>query len=53
MPNYVMFYEGESVTLRSLLQDTRDNDIGFHGGKDILRVLPCDIGFKFRKFDNR
>jgi hypothetical protein len=46
-----MFYVGESVTLKSILQDIRDNDTGFHGGKDKLRVLLCDIGFKFGKFD--
>jgi hypothetical protein len=45
-----MFYVGESVTLRSLLRDIRDNDIGFHGGKDTLRVLLHDIGFNTGKF---
>jgi hypothetical protein len=35
-PNYVMFCLGESVTLRSILQDIRVNDIGFHDGKDTL-----------------
>jgi hypothetical protein len=33
-PNYVMIYVGESVTLRSILGDIRDNDTHFHGGKD-------------------
>jgi hypothetical protein len=46
-PNYAMFYIGESFTLRSILEDIRDNDIGFHGGKYTLRVLLHDIGFKF------
>jgi hypothetical protein len=52
-PNYAMFYVGESLTLRSILEDIRDNGIGFHGRKDILRVLLHDIGFKFGKFDSR
>jgi hypothetical protein len=47
-PNYVMFYIGESVTLRGILWDIRDNDIGFHGGKDTL-----SIGFNFGKFGSR
>jgi hypothetical protein len=48
-----MFYVGESVTLRSILWDIRDNDTGFHGGKDTLRVLLQDISYNFGKFDNR
>jgi hypothetical protein len=34
-PNYAMFYVGKSFTLRSVLEDIRDNEVGFHGGKDI------------------
>jgi hypothetical protein len=52
-PNYVMFYVGESVTLRSIPQDIRDNDISFYGGNDTLRVLLLDTGFNFGKFDSR
>jgi hypothetical protein len=48
-----MFYVGESFTLRSILDDIRDNNIGFHGRKDTLRILLHDIGFKFGKFDSR
>jgi hypothetical protein len=48
-----MFYVGESVTLRNILGDIRDNDVGFHGGKDTPRGLLHDIGFKFGKFDSR
>jgi hypothetical protein len=51
--NYVVFYVGESVTLRSILGDITDNDISFYGGKDTLRVLLCGIGFNFGKFDSR
>jgi hypothetical protein len=47
-----MFYVGESFTLRSILKDIRD-DVGFHGGKDTLRVLLHDTGLKFGKFDSR
>jgi hypothetical protein len=50
---YVMFYVGESVTLRNILGDIRDNDISLRGGKDILNVLVSDIGFNFGKFDSR
>jgi hypothetical protein len=31
----------------------RDNDISFHGGRDTLSVLLCDIGFNFGKVDSR
>jgi hypothetical protein len=48
-----MFYVGESVTLRSILQDIRDNDVGFYGGNDTLTVLLLDIGFNFGKYDSR
>jgi hypothetical protein len=51
-PNYVMFYVGESVTLRNILGDIRDNDMCFHGGKDTLRVLLHNMGFIFQKFDS-
>jgi hypothetical protein len=39
--------------LGSILENIRDNDKGFHGGKDALRVVLHDIGFKFGKFDSR
>jgi hypothetical protein len=48
-----MFYVGEAVTLRNILRDIGDNDIGFYGGKDTLRVLLLDTGFNFGKFDSR
>jgi hypothetical protein len=51
-PKYAIFYVGESVTLRNILGDIRDNDVGFHGGKDTPRGLLHDIGFKFGKFDS-
>jgi hypothetical protein len=50
--SYVMFYVDESVTLRSIMWDIRDNDTGFYGGKDTLRVLLLDTGFNFGKFDS-
>jgi hypothetical protein len=52
-PNYVMFCVGESVTLKSILQDIRDDNVSFHGRKDTLRVLLRDIGFSCGKFDSR
>jgi hypothetical protein len=39
--------------LESILKDIRDNTVSFHGGKDTLRALLCDIGFNFGKYDNR
>jgi hypothetical protein len=38
------------VTVKSILADIRDSDIDFHGGKEILRLVLCDIGFGYGKF---
>jgi hypothetical protein len=38
------------VTVKSILADFRDNDTDFHGGKEILRLVICDIGFRYWKF---
>lgn len=51
-PNNVMFYEAETVTLRSKLGYTEDNGIDFHDGKK-LKALLHDTGFSFKKFFSR
>jgi hypothetical protein len=38
------------VTLKSILADSRDSDMDFHGGKETLRLVLCDIGFSCGKF---
>jgi hypothetical protein len=42
-----MFYVG------AFLQDIRNSDVGFHGGKDTLVVLLHDIGFRCGEIDSR
>jgi hypothetical protein len=49
----MIIYVGESVTLKRILKDIRDNSRSFHGGKDTLRVQLCDTGFSFGKYVNR
>jgi hypothetical protein len=43
-------YVGESMTVKSILADVRDCDTDFHGGKETLRLVLCDIGFSYGKF---
>jgi hypothetical protein len=46
---YIIIFVGELVTFK----DIRGNSVCFHGGKVTLRALLHDIGFNFRKYDNR
>jgi hypothetical protein len=41
---------GESVNVKSILADIRDSDTDFHGGKETLGLVLCDIGFGYGKF---
>jgi hypothetical protein len=41
------------VTVKCILADINDNDTDFHGGKETLRFVLPDIGFRFVKFNNR
>jgi hypothetical protein len=38
------------VTVKRILADIRDSDMDFHGGKETLRLVLCDIGFGYWKF---
>jgi hypothetical protein len=38
------------VTVKSILADFRDSDTDFHGGKETLRLVLCDRGFRYWKF---
>jgi hypothetical protein len=38
------------VTVKSILADIRDSDMDFHGGKETLKPVLCDIGFSYFKF---
>jgi hypothetical protein len=38
------------VTVKSILADFKDSDTDFLGGKETLRPVFCDIGFRYWKF---
>jgi hypothetical protein len=38
------------VTVKSILADFRGSDSDFHGGKETLRLVLCDMGFRYWKF---
>jgi hypothetical protein len=38
------------VSVKSILADFRYSDTDFHGGKETLRLVLCDIGFRYWKF---
>lgn len=48
--NDIKFYVGESATVKSILADIRDIDIGFHGGNETVKLVLCDRGFSCWKF---